>query len=131
MWFKKKKDEVIEASVSCSHKWMDFPAYIDYKWDYKKDSEGHNFFVKIIEPYVCIHCKERMDKTLTHLAGYNSSPEKQVKEIMNEYKQYPFISPRAVVEDMVLDFQNVDTDYIAWYNYIHGKGPKPQIELQI
>ena len=129
MWFNKKQRQELQKPVSeeCQHKWMDFPAYIVFK----ADNSMQTYEVRIVEPYVCIHCKKRDNITLECRQGKTSNATGIMDEIVKEFEQYNFVKPKPVVEDMVTDFQKVDRNYLAWYDYLHGKAPKPDITLNI
>ena len=51
---KKKEEKSNNHTKTCNHKWKDFPWYIDSTW-----CTDQTFNLTIIEPYVCIFCKER------------------------------------------------------------------------
>lgn len=112
MWFfkrKKRSDETPVAPPICMHKWKDFPWYITYTCN------GRNLEVNIKEPYVCIYCKDRQDKNLMSFSCVVSNVEdrdKTIEEIKEKYKEY--LQPKAIVEDMVNDFQMVDRQWLEF-----------------
>lgn len=128
MWFNKKQEtKQQETSGTCQHQWVDFPAFVVFS----ANNGSREYDVRIVEPYVCVHCKKRDDVLLERRTGTNSiNAVAAAEEIIKEFNKYSFIKPKPVVEDMVTDFQKVDRDYLAWYDYLHGEGPKPGIVLK-
>ena len=113
LFFNKKKKEEPEE---CAHKWMDFDWYITT--DHIANSDRYR--VRIMEPYVCVHCKARKDVVLAM-----SSTPLTAREVEGwiEYheKQYgDKIKPVALVEDAIHDALLVDRDYINSYKEIMG-----------
>lgn len=107
-WNKKKK--TLPPSPSpCRHKWMDFPWYYEAK--YMRDTKF--FHAKIIEPYVCIHCKERKNIILKEISSYISLKDANdvIESWQKTYKDK--IQDKAIVEDMINDMQLVDREYLA------------------
>lgn len=107
-WNKKKKTTPVIPSP-CRHKWMDFPWYYEAK--YTKDTKF--FRAKIIEPYVCIHCKERKNIVLKEISNYISI--KDANDILESWKKTykDKMQDKAIVEDMINDMQLVDREYLA------------------
>lgn len=107
-WNKKKKTAPV-APTPCRHKWMDFPWYYEAK--YMKDTKF--FRAKIIEPYVCIHCKERKNIVLKEISSYISLKDANdvIESWQKTYKDK--IQDKAIVEDMINDMQLVDREYLA------------------
>ena len=105
-WDKKKKTL---PPPPCRHKWMDFPWYYEAK--YIKDTKFFN--AKIIEPYVCIHCKERKNIVLKEISTYISI--KNATDVIESWKQTykDKMQDKAIVEDMINDMQLVDREYLA------------------
>ena len=105
--FKKKQKE-------CKHKYKDFPWYISYK---KEENKILPFYrIEIIEPYVCLLCKKRIDKVLSFIPDVD---EEKVDEIIKDLqKKYGSkIEDITIVEDMVNDCQLVDKSFIESYEY--------------
>jgi len=130
MWFKKKEEIITPIPIvnkGCEHKWLDFPAYIQSSYD----SDRRSYEVEVKEPYVCVFCKKRKDEVIARESGESKNPERRVEELIRKFESYDIIAPRLIVEDMVKDFQNVDRDYLAWYDYLHNKGERPNIELKL
>ena len=102
----KKKPEIIEPPP-CKHKYQDFPAYLVHY------TAGYNFVVKVIEPYVCIYCKERRDEVLVIDRFYKINKDK-MDQIIDKYQQdySSILKPRGIVEDMVRDYMLVDREWI-------------------
>ena len=109
MWKRKKKE--------CQHKYKDFDWYITS--NYYIDS--HILSIKIIEPYVCIFCGNRIDKELhTYETVCNREEiDEKVNTFIKPYQSR--LKVRAFVEDEINDFILVDKDYIEAYMLIHNK----------
>ena len=77
-FFKRKEPEpeiiIQELPKECSHKWRDFPWYMEYDYDTNTGS----LKVGIYEPYVCIHCKKRENVTL-YQEKWQYLKEKQIE----------------------------------------------------
>lgn len=102
-FFKKK----IEPPTVCNHKWKDFP-WFDV---YGRDSLTEQYFFKIMEPYVCIKCKERQDKILMRFASDSEEErDRMLEEYKKKYKGKLLDMPE--VEDMVQDEILVDREYL-------------------
>ena len=128
MWFKKKEEVITPipiVNMGCDHKWMDFPAYIE------SDYNERSYSIKVLEPYVCIFCKKRKNEIIAQERGECRNPKQKIKELEKQFESYDIVAPRIIVEDMVKDFQNVDRNYLAWYDYLHNKGERPNIELKL
>ena len=98
----------------CKHKYKDFPWYIEYT-PYT-DMYGTKYTVKIKEPYVCLLCGNRIDKTLcSQLNLTKREAEKCIDEFMDIHKDR--IQDAAIVEDMVNDCQLVDKSFLESYDY--------------
>lgn len=107
-WGKKsKRQEPVE--IKCNHKWQDFPWYVQAI--YYEDTR--RFDLKLIEPYVCVHCKERKDVVLHHVErqGYSwDDAEQLLAECDEKYGEH--CEARPIVEDMIHDMQLVDRQYL-------------------
>lgn len=109
-WNRKKKQEL--APPQCRHHWKDFPWY--YEATYYRDTSTLNF--KVIEPYVCIHCKERKNIELFHRSSYyrdRDKADKYVTEFLEEHKDK--FQARVITEDQIADMQLVDREYLEIY----------------
>lgn len=108
-WGKKQRVEAKPIEFKCNHKWKDFPWYITAF--YYEDTNA--FDLKIIEPYVCIHCKERKDVVLHSVSRANFS-WKQASKLLEECEEKygEFCQPRPIVEDMIHDMQLIDRQYL-------------------
>ena len=105
--FKKKPKE-------CKHKYKDFPWYIEY--NKYTDMYETKYAVKIKEPYVCLLCGNRIDKTLCSQLGLTKKEaEKCIDELLDMHKDR--IQDAAIVEDMVNDCQLVDKSFLKSYEY--------------
>ena len=111
----KKKMPATEEPKECEHKYQDFPWYVEIS-DY---GYGAGNTIDVIEPYVCIKCKTRIDKTLVH---YVCSTHREADELLNtiltKYKKK--IRSRIEVEDMIHDFIYVDKEYLKYWHTING-----------
>lgn len=120
MWPCKKKKEVKTYTLppkKCEHKYKDFDWYVTS--DYYIDD--NILIVKVIKPYVCIFCGNRIDKVL-HTYKAICDREKFNKKLEDFIKPYQSkIKERAFVEDEINDFLLVDKDYIEAYMLIHNK----------
>lgn len=110
------------------HHWQDFPPYIVY---HITDSK---YEIKIIEPYICLDCKERKEVVLLQLAreGYHvyNEGEEQVRRLEKKYEG--FIKDHLIVEDMINDVINVDSEYNKYWRLIHGiKNPNGTDEFDL
>ena len=115
-WNNKKKEKQKPIAIKCEHKWKDFPWYVSAM--YCEDTG--NFELKIIEPYVCIHCKERKDVVLHSISRANYSWKDAVKlleECDEKYGEY--CEERPIVEDMIHDMQLVDSQYLKIAESLH------------
>lgn len=97
---KKKEEEVPTPTFEFKHEhtFKDFPWYMETGYD----GSVHTAEYRIIEPYVCITCGERINKVLEKNSWNGISVEAREKEFnkaRNRYKKY--LKPRAVVEDMI------------------------------
>lgn len=84
----------------------------------------------IIEPFVCIHCKERKNVTLKNFSGIMSYEE--AREFINGWKeQYEdHMMDEALVNDMIADMQLVDREYLALAEAITNP-PKTDLETEM
>lgn len=109
--FRKKKSETTVQFVppECRHKYRDFDWYIDERWMYD-EYRRKIYDVRVIEPYVCIHCKKRIDKVLFR-DNYLLKAEHDalIERLRSEHSQ---IKPQEVVEDQIADMQLVDREYL-------------------
>jgi len=105
--FKKKPKE-------CKHKYKDFPWFITYERDERSILQYYR--VKIVEPYVCLICKKRVDMVLSCISNVDiDDVEDKIKDLKKRYKDK--LEERAVVEDMVNDCQLVDKSFLESYEY--------------
>lgn len=105
--FKRKPKE-------CKHKYKDFPWFIALERDERSILERYR--LKVVEPYVCLLCKQRIDVVLSCVSNVDIDDiDEKIKSIKNRYKDK--IEERAVVEDMVNDCQLVDKSFLESYEY--------------
>ena len=107
---------IVEKPKEHKHHWQDFPPYIIY------DIDDSHYDIKIVEPYVCLDCKERKDEVLTHISAQGSRCYKegmdQIQQLKEQY--YGFIQDRLIVEDKIKDIINIDNEYNKYWRLIHG-----------
>lgn len=117
MWpFKKKKPvPAVVEPPPCKHKWQDFPWIMRFYYDY----DQRELKVEIIEPYVCIYCKERQDRVLIK-DWYTNENKKEIDRLMDEYREKykDYIEPEAIVEDKINDYQMVDREWLEIANML-------------
>ena len=106
---KKKKVK----KITCNHKWKDFSWYIAI------EDKGYKHYVRVYEPYVCIHCKERKDELIFERNFYWITDRDSA--IKNLQKKYPQIKPIIEVNDEIADFQYVDREYLAIAGVLQNK----------
>ena len=123
-WFF-KKPKVVEPKV-CRHKWKDFPWYYEaaYYQNYNQ------FKASIIEPYICIHCKERKNVILCE--RNDSCSLEKAREIIDSWKQKykDQMLDKVLVEDMIADMQLVDREYLAIAEAL-ANPPKSDLEIEM
>lgn len=115
-FFKKRETPVRPV---CAHKWQDFDWYLEWE----KTSDGAGLCIakySIIEPYVCIHCKERMDKVLESRKLSQCTSQQADAFLRDVREHYPQIKDRPVVEDEIADMQLVDRDYLRIARMVMG-----------
>lgn len=86
--------------------------------------------IEIYEPYVCIHCKKRKDILLldvSYICSSKKEGDKLYDEVQEEYKDQ--LRPRAVIEDMINDFQLVDRSYLEIAQALKTSPPGIRLEL--
>ena len=94
-WFRK---ETLKQEEKHEHVYKDFPWYMEIGYDGQNKTAEY----RIIEPYVCITCGDRIDKVLERNSWTNIKSEEREKiynKVRQKYKKY--LQPRAVVEDMI------------------------------
>lgn len=115
------------TKIKCPHTWKDFPWYMTTEYN----SCNMTLNIRIFEPYVCMHCKERKDIQLNHITHTNvTSSKKQIEFIdfyLDKYKDY--IKPIPVVEDMINDYIYVDREKLDILEKLRNK-ETPKIEIQ-
>lgn len=110
-WFnrKSKVEEVKPQKPVCNHKYKDFPWYYEARYN----TSTRNLVFKVWEPFVCIHCKERINRLLyernSHYKSYEEADE-YVTQFKAKYADR--MEDEVVVEDMIADMQLVDREYL-------------------
>ena len=114
----KKKSPVVEEPKEpkeCEHKYQDFPWYIEIS-DY---GYGFGKTIDVIEPYVCIKCKQRKNENLAHYVCSNKNQSDELlNTILTNYKDK--IRSRIEIEDMIHDFIYVDNQYLKYWHMVNG-----------
>lgn len=120
--FRKKEDaskfeNAPRPPIECSHLWKDFPWYAEGEYN---DDTG-NLYLQITEPYVCVRCKKRKDVKLYDWHGYFKTKEEADKKFRRIQEQYTdYLKDRPIIEDMINDYQLVDREALAIFDYIRG-----------
>lgn len=110
-WFnrKSKVEEVKRQKPVCNHKYKDFPWFYEARYN----TSTRELTFKVWEPFVCIHCKERINKLLyernSHYKTYEEA-DNYVTQFREKYADR--MEEEVVVEDMIADMQLVDRDYL-------------------
>ena len=110
-WFnrKSKVEEVKPQKPVCNHKYKDFPWYYEARYN----TSTRNLVFKVWEPFVCIHCKERINRLLyernSHYKTYEEADE-YVTQFREKYADR--MEDEVVIEDMIADMQLVDREYL-------------------
>lgn len=114
--------EPVMSDLPCKHKYRDFNWYVDAVF-YIDTKQLH---IKIIEPYVCVYCKDRRDVVLEETNVYVKNAEEATKYTEDNYdKRYPDkIKPRVVVEDEINDVILVDREYITLFDKLYEERMK-------
>ena len=117
MSFFKKREAPVQPV--CTHKWQDFDWYLEWE----KISDGAGLCTakySIIEPYVCIHCKERMNRVLESRSLSQCTSQQADAFLRDVRRHYPQIKDRPVVEDEIADMQLVDRNYLRIAGMVMG-----------
>lgn len=110
-WFnrKSKVEEVKPQKPVCNHKYKDFPWFYEARYN----TSTRELIFKVWEPFVCIHCKERINRLLyernSHYKTYEEA-DNYVTQFREKYADR--MEEEVVVEDMIADMQLVDRDYL-------------------
>jgi len=107
----------LKKKIVCNHKWKDFSWYITIEKEGSFFKE--TYIVRVYEPYVCIHCKERRDEVIfERIFKYDTDMRNCVKDLQERYSQ---IKPIIEVNDEIADFQFVDRHYLAIAGVLSNK----------
>ena len=110
-WFnrKSKVEEVKPQKPVCNHKYKDFPWFYEARYN----TSTRELTFKVWEPFVCIHCKERINRLLyernSHYKTYEEADD-YVTQFREKYADR--MEEEVVVEDMIADMQLVDRNYL-------------------
>ena len=134
-WGRKKKQEEKPVTIQppkCQHLWKDFPWYFKSVYNQGFYGGNNNLSIKIYEPYVCARCKERKDILLEDFSfnDTNLTYEKALKKVEHFEEKYKgHWAERAIVEDMIFDFQMVDRQALEWLGYLKKFGQEDGTKL--
>lgn len=108
-WNRKEKQEPTPTTttpieITCPHVWKDFDWYLVSSF------ENGIMEIGVVEPYVCVLCGERKDKTLAHrkCSGNYEKYQKEIAKYEEVYKGR--LKPAAFVEDAIWDTILVDRE---------------------
>ena len=110
-WFnrKSKVEEVKPQKPVCNHKYKDFPWFYEARYN----TSTRELTFKVWEPFVCIHCKERINRLLyernSHYKTYEEADD-YVTQFREKYADR--MEEEVIVEDIIADMQLVDRDYL-------------------
>ncbi len=110
-WFnrKSKVEEIKPQKPVCNHKYKDFPWFYEARYN----TSTRELTFKVWEPFVCIHCKERINRLLyernSHYKSYEEADD-YVTQFREKYADR--MEEEVIVEDMIADMQLVDRDYL-------------------
>lgn len=111
------KKIVPEKPKECLHKYRDYSPYLIYR----ANAGTGILSYRIMEPYLCLKCKERKDVCLEEGEKFFSNIEEYKHIIVALNEQYPFLRDRAVVEDEINDDMLVDREYLRAVDVLQGK----------
>lgn len=120
-----------EKPKACQHKWRDFDWYLEYENSTLRNGENVLDY-NIYEPYVCIHCHKRENRSLEH--GRISLNGKNYTDVLQSIlTTHPKIKNRAELEDEINDEMLVDREYLKWADFLRGRTDisKKPIELKL
>lgn len=113
-----KKKKVVEEKlvIPCNHKWVDFHWYIKTYND--PNSFPYEYVCEILEPYVCIYCKQRRDESLMikRCKSYKSLKD-MVEDLTKQYSDK--IKPKVEIEDAIKDMQLVDREFLRFAQIVN------------
>jgi hypothetical protein len=106
-----------EKPPECLHKYRDYAPYLIYR----ANAGTGILSYKIVEPYLCLKCKERTDVCLEEGERFFSNIEEYKAILVALKEQYPFLRDRALVEDEINDDMLVDREYLRAVDVLQGK----------
>lgn len=131
-WKNKKDSDDVEAvfrklaqaqtPTTCNHLWKDFPWIIKAECS-RSNTDEDVLTVLIEEPYVCARCKERKMVELERYVLRKASISKDEVENTIAALKKKYVGhwkEKAIVEDMIADFQLVDRQALAILEYLNG-----------
>ena len=110
----------------CAHKWRD-----SEHWYFELSMGKDMVRYKIIEPYVCVFCKQRKNVVLEE--GVEPAPDMAgAYEVIRRLKRiYPKLCDRAIVEDEINDAILVDREYLKILDSLRDARKPAKIELKL
>ena len=116
-----------EEPAECRHKYKDFPWYIVATYS----SEWCMLNMTIKEPYVCVICGHRINKTLKEISRTATS-ERKACEILSAIEEVygDRVKDQAVVEDMINDMQLVDRKFLEVLGLLDEHQPTPKLKVR-
>ena len=123
MFFRKKKAKESQREIPViqspcqrgDHRYRDFNWYI--KTVDVSDYYSSSYIVRVIEPYVCIHCGHREDIILGEWKFRKKSDrDEMVKGLPLKYRN---IRSVLEIEDAINDMQLVDREYLSIMQQLH------------
>ena len=124
MFWKKKaqkaqEPEKFEIKSPCElgkHRYKDFKWYIQTQDVVQYGNR--KYIVRVIEPYVCIHCGHRNNETLQSWSlNSRSERDEMVAKIQKRYEDR--IGNTLEIEDEIKDMQLVDREYLTIMQQLH------------
>ncbi len=100
----------------CAHKFKDYGWYLIYR-----ANDKGIFSYKMVEPYLCLKCKQRKDVCLEEGERFFKDID-EYKQILEDFrKKYPQLKDRAEIEDEINDDMMVDREYLRVVEILNGK----------
>lgn len=121
-WKKKKAEETekVEFKTPCElgkHKYRDFDWYIQVEDRNKAFEYEKEYILRVIEPYVCVHCGFVNNVTLDEWKfASKSSRDAMIDKLQRRYKK---IGNFLEIQDEIKDMQLVDREYLNIMQQLH------------
>lgn len=105
-----------EKPAECVHKFKDYSWYLVYR-----ANDRGIFSYKMVEPYLCLKCKQRKDVCLEEGERFFKDIDEYNKILESFRKKYPQLKDRAEIEDEINDDMMVDREYLRVVEILNGK----------